>query len=170
MKTLMVIAGMLMFATISVAAENTIPNTTGPGARNTNATDEAAQSRAAMIDEKQAANDQAEKKNENDKEAFTKKMGKRIDNIEENIDDLKDEAKEASGKTRDNLMKKIGALETRRDDMKKQLEKIEDASGAAWKRMRGGLENAWMDMKRAFKNAQQDVRQAKNKEEANDKQ
>ncbi len=150
MKTILLIAALQIFTQLSLAAENTVPNTTGAEARNTNAPAEAKQSRAAMIDE--------------DKEKFTKKMGKRIDNIEENIDDLKDDAKEASGKTRDDLMRKIGALETRRDDMKKQLDRIEDASGAAWKRMKGGLENAWMEMKKAFKSAKQDVREARNQE------
>jgi flagellar motility protein MotE (MotC chaperone) len=97
------------------------------------------------------------------KQDFQKRMEKNLAEIEANISDLRAQASKTTAESRKKIDKELKELEAKRAEFRSQLDKVEESSGRAWTKFRGGVEKAWSDLKTAYSDAKDELSSDKKK-------
>ncbi|GBD97828.1 MAG TPA: coiled coil domain-containing protein [Nitrospirae bacterium] len=84
------------------------------------------------------------------KKAYIEKLEAKLREWSVDIDKLKEKAGNSEAKIREEFHKRIEDLQIKREDIKKRLRKLKEASGETWKDLRSGTEDLWQDMKAAI--------------------
>ena len=88
-----------------------------------------------------------------DKGAYRHKLEARLDQWRAEIDKLEARAAELGADARIEYGKQIDALREKQQKARASLDRLESASGEAWKDLRSGIEAAWDDLGRAVRTA-----------------
>ncbi len=90
------------------------------------------------------------------KEAYLEKLKAKMAEWQAEIDKLKAKAQQSKADAKIELEKRVGDLETRRQEVEKKMQELREASGSAWENIKAGAQ-------RAYDNLDQAVRSAKEK-------
>lgn len=87
------------------------------------------------------------------KDEYQKKLNGLVQQLDDQIDDLKEKAAKAQGEARRKFDQEVGDLERKRDEAEKKLAKMKAASGPAWEDLKGGMQDAIQDLQKAIERA-----------------
>lgn len=88
-----------------------------------------------------------------DKNAYRQKLEARLEQWRAEIDKLQAKAAEAGADARAEYEEQIETLRGQQKEARAKLNELSDATGEAWKDLRGGIEKAWDDLGDAVKKA-----------------
>ncbi|EDM73001.1 uncharacterized conserved coiled coil protein [Roseobacter sp. AzwK-3b] len=88
-----------------------------------------------------------------EKQAYQQKLDAKLDEWKAEIYKLRAKAEGASADAKLQYHDQIDDLKKRRDEMEKELEKIQNANAAAWNDLKAGADKAWEAMSDAMKDA-----------------
>jgi len=89
------------------------------------------------------------------KEAYLEKFKAKLDEWNAEIDKLKAKAAQAKAEAKIELEKRVGDLETRRQEVENKIHQVRQASGEAWENLKGGAQKAWDNLDQAVKSAKE---------------
>ncbi|MBQ0754748.1 MAG: hypothetical protein KBT87_07240 [Gammaproteobacteria bacterium] len=89
----------------------------------------------------------------NNAEAYKEKYSAKLDEWKAEIDKLKARAVQEKSDASISLREKVDELEKKRDEAKKQLEKLSNAGNDAWEDLKSGVEKACTDLSGSIKAA-----------------
>lgn len=81
------------------------------------------------------------------REEFIERMKSRLDKWNEEIANLEEKAKEASGEAREEYNRRIEEMKQKRDEVDNRLGEIRSASADAWETFRQGTEDSMETLK-----------------------
>lgn len=81
--------------------------------------------------------------------AFKDTMSDRIDDVNSQIEKLRNRASDMSESARGEINAAIDSLEAQRDQLQNRLSEAADTTGDAWADVKSGLESAWTDLESA---------------------
>ena len=87
------------------------------------------------------------------RDEFVQKMHLQLDKLNAEIDSLAEKAGQAKTDTRDEYLKTVESLRSKRDNTREQLKKLQEASGDAWDDLKDGVEAAWESLGAAIQSA-----------------
>jgi uncharacterized coiled-coil DUF342 family protein len=87
------------------------------------------------------------------KEAYLEKLKAKLDEWNAQIDKLKAKAAQSKADAKIEIEKRVGDLETRRQEVENKIQQLVQASGSAWKDLKGGVQRAWDKLDEAVKSA-----------------
>lgn len=99
--------------------------------------------------ELQQAGDAIKDLAEKERDAFVAKINDRLEDVDRSIEEMKQDAKEATGDARRELEERIQVIETKRDALEERLQEVGDETGKAWGRLRERIREAWDELKQA---------------------
>lgn len=94
------------------------------------------------------------------REEFAKRMKTNIEEVNREIETLKNDTKTASIEAKAAAEARIAKLEKQRDDLVKKYETFEKSTDKAWTKMKSGLEKAWGEVKSAYTDAKSELKSA----------
>ncbi len=75
-----------------------------------------------------------------------------LDDMQEQIDDLKIKAAEMEGEERVAYMERVNSLEDKKKGLRERWEEVKDKGEEAWEGVKDGFEKSYKDLKDSFKN------------------
>jgi archaellum component FlaC len=87
------------------------------------------------------------------KDAYIQRFQAQLDEWKNDLERLRIKADQADAEARIEYQKQVDELEARRQEMRKQAEKVMQASEDSWKDMKQTADNAWREFDNAFKRA-----------------
>jgi biopolymer transport protein ExbD len=102
---------------------------------------------------------------EETKQAVVEKMEGNMASVQKTIDELKKKADSVTGEAQAQLKARIAVLEAKRDELNERLAAFQKSSGSAWKKLRGGLDQAWLETSKAFREARSEFESKKSAHE-----
>ena len=88
-----------------------------------------------------------------DKKAYIQKMHAKLDEWDADLDKIKAKLSGASADSKIKLNEQINNLETQRNQVKQQLEKLQESGEEAWHEIQKGCEASWDKLNSAIKDA-----------------
>ncbi|MEJ2069211.1 MAG: hypothetical protein P8X65_02785 [Syntrophobacterales bacterium] len=87
------------------------------------------------------------------KEAYLEKLKAKLDEWNAQIDKLKAKAAQSKADAKIKIEKRVGDLETHRREVENKIQQLVQASGPAWKDLKGGVQSAWSKLDEAVRSA-----------------
>jgi hypothetical protein len=84
------------------------------------------------------------------KKAYTEKLEAKLREWSDEFDKLKEKIESSEVKIKEEYHKMIGELHVKREDIKKSIQKMKEASGETWEELKYGTDETWQEMKAAI--------------------
>ena len=88
-----------------------------------------------------------------EKSAYVEKLEKKIEELDEQLHNLRKKAKMAKIDAEIDVTMKLEELKERRGDLMERLEGMRSATGQGWESLKEGIDKAYDDLKSAFHDA-----------------
>ncbi len=82
-------------------------------------------------------------------------LEKRLSQANDEIAELEKKLTELSGEAKVRAEEELEKLRGKRDELRKKVDNLGEASGKAWQELKAGVDSAWKDLKSAVDNASQ---------------
>lgn len=83
--------------------------------------------------------------------AFIERLKSRLDEIDEKIGELEEQAQDVSSKASEEYHERLGELRSRRKDLANKLEAVRSASELQWSKLKRDAEYTWDAVQNSFK-------------------
>jgi uncharacterized phage infection (PIP) family protein YhgE len=90
------------------------------------------------------------------KEDFQKKLAARLQELEVEINQLKEKGRDLQDDAKANWDRKMAELETKREAVRIKLNEVGQSSAEAWTDIQKGAQSAWDELDKAFRDAAQE--------------
>lgn len=87
------------------------------------------------------------------KDQYLARLQALLNSMDDQIDDLRQQARTASGEAKQELNREIAALEKKRDELRARMPEIKKSSAEAWNDLKRGLGEAAEDFQKAWERA-----------------
>lgn len=94
------------------------------------------------------------------KEEIQKSLDKNLTALSKEIDALKKDAKNSSGKAKEEMNLQIANLESTRTELRKDLAKMKKSSGRAWAELKAGTSEAMDKLSESFSKAKKEFNES----------
>ena len=78
----------------------------------------------------------------NTKQAYEEQVKSRLSELDKQIANLAEQVDKQAGEARQQAQKQLDSLKAQREEIAQRAKAVQDASGAAWEDLRGGLNDA----------------------------
>ncbi len=150
MKNVFVVLGLSLIVAATVAVTSALASASAQTDKKVSAEKVKKETAEAV----EAAQEFASEKKEN----FSKTMKANLTELDREIEALKNDVQSTSHEVQDKTKKKIAALQVKRDDLNKKYAAFEKSTGAAWTKMKSGLEKAWTEVRTAYDDAKTELK------------
>ncbi len=96
---------------------------------------------------------------EQQKQEYTKQAQATLDDLSKKIDQLKEQAKTAKGEAQTKIEAGLADLKVKQDQAKKKLQELGGPTGAAWEKVKTGVDKAVTDLQKAYNDASSHFKQ-----------
>jgi len=95
-----------------------------------------------------------------DRDEYRDSKRKELVDLEDEIDKLEKEAKEAKGEAKRLLDKAVADLKVRRDRLEKELDKVEGVGETEWQELRNDVDKSMKELRESLKSAWEDIKRS----------
>ncbi len=99
-----------------------------------------------------------DKKKSTKREKYIDQLTQQLKDWDKELEEFEEKNEKRLSELGQDLNKQVEKLKTKRDELRSKLDKFEDVSEEAYKKVKGDAEKLWNDIKKEFKTARKEMK------------